>query len=69
MNAIGRPELIGFHDGADSGHRGCVYLRYQLAGVDVGVSGHTSNLLVSKNKVGKEKQTPRDEINGLLFSA
>ena len=34
--AIGHPELYGFDDGADAGHRGSLYLRYifKLAGFD-----------------------------------
>ena len=63
QNAIGCPELIGFHDGADAGHGGSVYLRYKLEGED---HGHTASLLIAKNKVGKDKITPRDEMNGLV---
>ena len=57
LDATGPPELIGFHDGADPGHGGCVYLRYELEGEG---DDHTSSLLIAKNKVGKDKNTPRD---------
>ena len=29
-------------------------------------AGHTASLLIAKNKIGKEKITPRDEMNGLV---
>ena len=62
LNAVGLPELIGFHDGSDAGHGGCAYLRYKLE--DSG--DYAASLLIAKNKVGKDKITPRDEMNGLL---
>ena len=59
--AIGHPEMYGFHDGANAGHGGSLYLRYaQKHG------GFDASLLGSKSKVGKLKNTPRDEMNGLL---
>ena len=44
-NAVGEPGLVGFHDGADKGHGGALYLRYeQKAG------GYESSLIGSKAK-------------------
>ena len=54
-------EIVGFHDGADKGHGGVVYLRYSLV-----TGGYEVSLLGSKTRVGKLKNTPRDEMNGLL---
>ena len=62
-NAVGQPVIVGFHDGADPGHGGHVYLRYQVRDVE---DDHISSLLMAKAKVGKDKNTPRDEMNGLV---
>ena len=62
-NAVGLPEVVGFHDGADPGHGGCVYLRYKVQGEK---DEHVATLLMAKAKVGKDKNTPRDEMNGLI---
>ena len=62
-NAVGHPEVVGFHDGADPGHGGSVYLRYKLEGKE---EKFTASLLIAKAKVGKDKSTPRDEMNGLI---